>query len=161
MDLGEEGMDEEGSQATFEITNDLKTWFRSHRQTLRAELCGLKDENRKRLFSDTEIDLQIPTTAIPPPPSAVRDHPRGAEDTLNDNTFGYHVTLGHFLIPLGENASTEFRSYKIKKSEIQDRLEELSMPTEGSRRKDLFWVHLPVNNLLWVQVRHVHIIAEI
>lgn len=158
---GDEITDPKDSQTTADLTDFLKIRFKAHRETPEAELQALKNKN---IYSTSEIDRQLQgPAASAPAATATVDPPSEAEHVLDDNTFGHSITFGRFLLPdqpKDGDAGTEFEFFNIPKLKVGKSLLDLSTRPPGQERKGLFWVHLPVNNLLWVQECAIRMIIK-
>lgn len=149
VDSDEEIEDIDGLKAAADLTNFLNSRFRIHRQTLRSEICNLRDDAMNRLYSDPEIERQFTAEAATTPAETTTGE--AARDTGGkpiDTTFGHHAIVGSFSIPRQRKAELGFQHEQVPMANVAKHLAEFSK----SHEKSMFWVHLPVNNLLWVQV---------
>lgn len=138
---------------TADLSNHLKSKLAAHRESLRAEIRGLKDEGGQQLYSDAEIGQQF--TEI-----RTTDDDEGDR---GDSAFGHHATVGHFSVPYRRTRGEEtpkvfdFWTEQISVSTVPEWLAEVQYSRVPKRLRDdlnsgIVWVHLPVNNLALVEV---------
>lgn len=148
IEVSDEIGEADSSEAVADLANFLNIRFRSHRKTLQSELRQLEDNTKNRLYSDPEIQREFTAKAATTPAAST------AGKSACDTTFGYRAIVGLFSIPTGRHRTKPvgFQYEKVSMACIAKHLAEF----DRSHQKSIAWVHLPVNNLLWVQVCTVY-----